>query len=264
LKTVFSIGSESREGDAVLMEIGQDYCSYAFLDKQSKKFHRIGYISFEETEAEEKLPAILDEIKQHGKHLTLCSAFYQAMLIPDDYPDAGPSLLNACYELPARQYFSDTIQECQAVLAYSFPLPVYNLVRQSFSSVDFFHAYTPALKVYNGFVAADQVDIHFTPRFFRLLVKKGQAVQLVQTYAYKTPLDVIYYLLKICYEFGLNQSEVFVIVSGLIDRDSAMYNELYNYFLNLHFAMAPSFSLPDEGHPPHYFTSLYNLAACVS
>jgi hypothetical protein len=89
-------------------------------------------------------------------------------------------------------------------------------------------------------------------------------VQLAQVYAYKTPLDVVYFLLKICYEFALDQSEVFLILSGLIDQDSAMYAELYNYFLNLHFAQAPLFSLPENDYPHHYFTSLYNLAACVS
>jgi hypothetical protein len=77
-------------------------------------------------------------------------------------------------------------------------------------------------------------------------------------------LDVVYYLLKICYELNLDQSETYVVVSGLIDKDSALYNELHNYFLNLHFAQAPSYSLPQNEHPHYYFTSLYNLAACVS
>jgi hypothetical protein len=120
------------------------------------------------------------------------------------------------------------------------------------------------LKIYNGFVAPDQIDIHFNTEYFIVLVKKNKQAQLVQTYSYKTPLDVVYYLLKICYEFQIKQPEVFVIVSGLIDKDSNMYTELHNYFLNLHFAQAPSYSIPENDHPHHYFTSLYNLAACVS
>jgi len=96
------------------------------------------------------------------------------------------------------------------------------------------------------------------------MVKKNKQLQLAQAYSYKTPLDVVYYLLKICYEFGLDQSEVFVILSGLIDQDSAMYSELHSYFLNLYFAQPPPYSVPENEYPHHYFTSLYNLAACVS
>ena len=99
---------------------------------------------------------------------------------------------------------------------------------------------------------------------FRVLVKKDHQVHLAQTYSYKSPLDVVYFLLKICYEFKLDQSSVFVILSGLIEKDSAMYRELHSYFVNLHFAEATSYELPQNELPHHYFTSLYNLAACAS
>jgi hypothetical protein len=54
--------------------------------------------------------------------------------------------------------------------------------------------------------AEDQIAIHFTTQQFRVLVKQGAQLQLAQTYAYKTPLDVVYYLLKICSELGLDQA----------------------------------------------------------
>ena len=126
------------------------------------------------------------------------------------------------------------------------------------------HAHTPSIKVFNGFISVDQIDIHFSTQYFRVLVKKEKQIQLAQTYLYKNPLDVVYYLLKICYEFALDQTVVAIIVSGLIDKDSAMYTELHNYFLNIDFAQAPSYSIPENDYPLHYFTSLYNLAACVS
>jgi hypothetical protein len=113
-------------------------------------------------------------------------------------------------------------------------------------------------------MAADQIDLHFTTQDFRVLVKKDQHVLLAQTYQYKTPLDVVYYLLKISYEFDLDQSSTFLIVSGLIEKDSALYQELHNYFVQLHFAQATTYELPENSHPHYYFTSLYNLASCVS
>jgi len=251
--------------DILLLEIGEDFCCYALVNGQERNFRQIKYFTYDEMQASEKLPAILDNLKNEDcEKVVVCSAFLQSMLVPNKYTPHHQSLLNAVYDLPSQKFFSDNIPEWQLVTAYSIPQSIFHLITERFSSVQFLHAYTPTLKIYNGFVASHQIDIHFATQHFRVLVKKDKHVQLAQTYSYKTPLDVAYYLLKICYEFKLNQSEVFVIVSGLIDQDSAMCNELHNYFLNLHFAQAPAYSLPENEFPHHYFTSLYNLAACVS
>jgi hypothetical protein len=74
---------------------------------------------------------------------------------------------------------------------------------------------------------------------------------------------VAYYLLKICYAFELSQQEVYLILSGLVEKSSNLFAELQQYFAHIHFAQRPEISLPQTSHPHHYFTSLYNLAACV-
>jgi hypothetical protein len=265
LNTVFKIGDTDAGGDILLLEIGEGYCCYALLQGSERAFRQIQYISFHEPLTEEKLLPILDELKKHDCEKTIvCSAFPQSLLVPVQFHKDDHSLLDAVYDATAQKYFKDAIPEWQMMAAYAIPLSLFNMIADKFSSVQFFHAYTPLLKIYNGFVAADQIDIHFSTQNFRVVVKKDRQLQLAQIYSYQTPLDVVYYLLKICYEFHLDQSGVFVILSGLIEEDSAMYSELHNYFLNLHFAQAPSYSLPGNEYPQHYFTSLYNLAACVS
>lgn len=265
MRTVFTIGTEGTGPDNLLLEIGEDYCCYALLKGEERSFRQIKYIAYQGIEEYENLGTVFDEIKNEGcERVIVCSAFSQALLIPNKYSNAQDTLLHSVYDHPLQKEFADSISEWQVMVSYSMPSPVFRSIGQRFPSAQFFHAYTPALKIYNGFVAPDQIDIHFSTRYFRVVVKKEKHVQLAQTYEYKTPLDVVYCLLKICYEFQVQQSAVFLIVSGLIDKDSAMYTELHNYFLNLHFAQAPEFSVPENEHPHHYFTSLYNLAACVS
>jgi len=249
----------------LLLEIGQDFCFYAYLDSQAKKFGLIRYLSFAELESEGKLDQIVQELKKDQfQKVIVCSAFAQALLVPQQHFKADDLLTALVYDSVAHKQLSDKVPEWQLVTSYSIPASIFDAVSSAFESVQFFHAYTPALKIYNGFVSGNQLDIHFTTSYFRVLVKKNNQVLLAQTYSYKTPLDVVYYLLKICYEFKFEQSELLLVISGLIDQESAMYHELHNYFLNLHFAKAPSYSLPDTEHPHYYFTSLYNLAACVS
>lgn len=263
MKTVFTIGEAQGDRDRLLFELGRDYCNYAFV--KDRNIQLIRYLSFEEWEADQSLAAILKELQEQDfQSVFVCSALATALLVPQTHFNGKYNLLDIIYDLPKQFHLNDPVPEWQIVNMYSIPVSFRQLVLAHFPDARFYHAYTPALKIYNGFVAPDQIDIHFSTGQFRVLVKKENNIQLAQIYSYKTPLDVIYYLLRICYEFDLVQSDVFLIVSGLIDKDSALFKELHNYFLNLHFAQAPDYILPETEHPHYYFTSLYNLAACVS
>lgn len=241
------------------MEIGQDYCCYAFFNRRAQAFNLIRYISF--SEPEESLEPLWKDWKP--QQVIVCSAGTQALLIPQKFQQE-PSLASAVYQLERYHELSDRIPEWQMVNSYAIPDDVYRQVIDRFPDAQFFHVYTTSLKTHSGFDAPDQLSLQFTTTHFRVLVKKGGKVQLAQTYEYKVPLDVVYFLLKICYEFGLDQSGVFLIVSGLIDQNSPLYEELHQYFLNLHLAPRPAYQLPVSEYPAYYFTSLYNLAACVS
>jgi hypothetical protein len=267
LKTVFHIQAdrESNEAETLLMEIGTGHCSYAFLNKMQHSITALKYFSIDEFETEVDLQSVLNEIKDKNfANVLICSAYPSALLTPFKYAATNGKLLHVIYDQPEQKHLNDTVNEWQLVNAYSMPITIFELLRKSFPFAQFIHAYTPALKVYNGHAAEDQISIHFTMQHFRVLVKKGGQVHLAQTYSYKTPLDVVYYLLKICSELQLNQSEVHLILSGLVEEASALYKELHNYFLHIHFAQAPTVSVPQNEYPQHFFTSTYNLAACVS
>ena len=265
LKTVFNIGDANSVCDHLLLEIGDNYCCYALLKGEERTFKQIKYISFDEFEAEEALLQVLNElIKENCGQAIISPAFPQSFLSPKHGHQNDYILMDVIYDLPSQKFLKDEIPEWQMNIAYAIPVSIFNLIKEKFRLAEFRHAYFSSIKGFNGFTASDQIDIHFTTQNFRVVVKKNKHVQLAQIYSYKTPLDVVYYLLKICYEFQLEQSDVVVILSGLVEEDSAMYSELHNYFSNLHFAQAPAFSLPENEYPQHYFTSLYNLAACVS
>lgn len=265
LKTVFTIGNEITGCDTLLFEIGAEYCCYAFLKGPEKTFQKISYVTYNEIDADKELAEILEEVKNAAcEKVVVCSAFPQAFLTPKQGYQNDFILLNVIYDSPFLKYLKDDISEWQMNITYAMPSPIFHLIKEKFRFAEFIHVQTPVLKIFNGVEAADQITIHFSTQNFRVLVKKNKQIQLAQTYAYKTPLDVTYYLLKICYEFQMEQSQVHLVISGLIDQDSALYNELHNYFLNLHFAQPPLYALPENDYPHHYFSSLYNLAACVS
>src|SRR5688572_12434963 len=218
LKTVFALGDNNQRTGVLLIELGQDHCCYAFLDKENKSISFLKYIGFEDHESEEKLAGILNELDQPVYQVVISSSYPQALLVPANHTSDAVSLLEPVYDLPLQKQLNDSIHERQMTAVYSLPVKIYEQLLTKFPSARIFHTYTTALKIFNGFIAENQVDVHISTQQFRVLVKKGNQIQLAQTYTYRSPLDVVYFLLKICYELGLDQSSVFVVLSGLWNR----------------------------------------------
>lgn len=266
MQTLFHLrsGAAIDDNHTLLAEAGPDYCACAYYHKAAKSLDEIRYFSFAETEAEESVANVLADAKGLTGKALVCSAFTQALLVPTKFFTGDYAVLDAIYDGTAQTHWNDAIPEWQMTNVYSMPAAIHQSFQAAFANLQFFHAYTPAVKIYNGYVADNQIAVDFTRSRFRVLFKKDSTIQLAQTYAYKTPLDVVYFLLKICYEFGLMQGDVHLILSGLIEKESALFADLQQYFSNVHFAHPPEMALPEGEHPQHFFTSLYNLAQCAS
>jgi len=266
LNTLFNVRSEEEASPSTFLalEVGTNHCAYALLDEERRSVQQLTYISFEEYDLEKTLQQVTASgFPSSLKAAVVSSAFPDALLIPQGLSTEPASLLRHIYDQPAQHYVTDAIPEWQMNNQYALPLHVHQALHQ-LPSVTYCHAYTAALKVYNGFPAHSQVCLHLDTQHVRVLVRREGTVQLAQIYYYKTPLDVVYYLLKLFSAFSLDQKETIIVLSGLIEEDSAMYRELYSYFENLDFARPPALPLPHNDYPVHYFASLYNLVACVS
>lgn len=267
MKTVFDIGFDEAATDnqVLLLEVGEEFCSYAFFQKGKSAITKLKFLACSRQQLEATVTQVLADLKEFNfSKIFVSSAFPQALLIPNKFASGKKDLLDLVYDEPSQAYFFDAITEWQIVNAYALPSAICHLIDEAFQQVQYYHAYTPAIKTYNGYSNENQVSIHFMPQQFRVLLKKENQIQLAQTYEYTTPLDVVYYLLKICTEFSLSQQETHWVLSGLIEKDSNLYAELKQYFLNLHFSHQPEIGLPESNLPQHYFNAVFNLAACAS
>jgi hypothetical protein len=246
----------------LLAELGQQYCTVAQIPEGSQNVSGLRMVGWDGPSIPaEELVEVLSFPGSRFDRVVICSAFPQSTLVPHKYFHSVAAA-DPLFSADGKQLY-DTVPEWQLMNIYYLPLAVYEGVSHLYPQAEYFHAYTPPLKIYNGFVAEDQVSVHVGPGEIRVVVRKGGRLELVQTYAYATSLDVVYFLLKICYEFQLPQGDVLLILSGLVAEDSALYRDLRQYFGNLHFSKPVSVGLDDTAHPQHYFASLYNLAACV-
>lgn len=269
MKTLFEINhSEPRSGnDTLLCEWGERYCCYTVYNQETRSLAGLHYFTFEQPASSEEVNEVIRQLKSGGlrySRVVFCSGYPQAMLVPRQFFTDVPSPVAVLNGEKRMTYFHDPIGEWQVINNYAFPKAIYQRVEEAFGPIEMSHVYTTSLKAYNGHNAPAQVAVDFTPKTFRVVVKREGQILLAQMYGYNTPLDVVYYLLKIFQEQQLPKEETQLVLSGLIEEASALYREMYSYFLNIHFAQPTGVPPVRTEHPAHFFASIYNLALCVS
>lgn len=254
----------------LIIRIGDRHCSFAITDKQGTELYSLAYYTAGEIDKD-----VLSEIFSNHAELDI---LFDDVLVSYDHPksvlipieyydiDIGGTLLNAMYGTNGQSTFvnSEAVDKWQLYNVYAVPKDVHERIKRKFPAAKHIHYYTLESKMMSvGFTNYLLIDIHMEE--FSVIAVKENKLLIAQTYPYSTPSDILYYLLKICEQFSLLQEEVQLIVSGLIEKESQLFKELYQYFLHVEFR-EPDWKVPVTGGnecPAHFFTSLNDLARCV-
>ena len=102
-------------------------------------------------------------------------------------------------------------------------------------------------------------------QFTAMLFKEGK-LQCIQSYNFKAPEDITFFMLQLCESFEIPADDIEVQLNGMIDQKSNLYEELYHYFLKIKFGTLPgNFTYPEDfnQYPSQYFSHLFEMIACV-
>jgi hypothetical protein len=254
----------------LLMEIGETECSFAIMHHASRIIYEFAYYKSEAGD-DELLPKIFD------KYELLRSAFYRSaiawympecILIPNKFYDHQESktLLDEMFGRGGNVSITESLSEWQINAAYHVPSADHESINRHYTTGNFWHHYSVLLKNKHN-SNGSFLTVDFKSESFSVVAVRDNFLLLAQIFPYSTADDVLYYLLKVCKQFSLSQNEVNLVLSGLVDKQSAVFKELHQYFVNIKFASLENRVQLGEvfaEYPQHYFTSLSRLAACVS
>jgi len=269
LKQLFHIERRDAENvqQVLSVRLGEKHGSFAITDKTGNELYELAYCSTEGW----------DENSLNGfftSYPSLRNSFYQAVvaydtsqsiLTPSSFykPGEAQVLLKIMYGIPAVSHIiSELISEWQLYNTYAVPGEVHKWVDQKFPAARSWHQYSSAIKKINAAGNEGSLAVDFRQNDFSVIVARQSRILLAQTFEYTTHEDVLYNLLKTCHQFSLSQKEVNLQLSGLVDKQSSLYKEIYQYFINVEFREAGWNTGTD--HPAHFFTSLNDLAQCAS
>lgn len=250
MKTLFHIGNIN-EGDILLGEMAADHVCLATITPDNA----IRSVRYFDTGSLEPLQKSLEE--RSFKKVIIGAAYPEAITTPNRYFDQSKSdnFLLEIYPAEHKLFRNSVVNEWQVTISYALPIEIQTLVPGAVIE----HVYYCDLK--RTFGVDQEIKLCFGPKYFRAVVKKGNTLQLCQMYPYQTPLDVTYYLLNIGYQLGMDQQQTQLTLSGLIDQDSNLYKEIYQYFTRVSFDQVDG--LIESEYPAHYFTSIHQLAKCA-
>lgn len=273
MKQVFSLisGSKKPSDEQVLsIRTGERHFGFSISSATGDELYQLCWYTGEEMSQKilEDIYKNHAELNQAFSKILICYDYPQSVLVPQTHfkqEDAQLMLYSMHGGNGNDNIVTEEVPKWQLKNVYGVPAEVYDWTHAHFQSGTPAHAYTVGLNQVEVTDFEGSLVVDFRTDDFSLIVTRANKLLMAQTFPYSTPADVIYYLLDICRQFSFTQETVRVTISGLVDQQSVLYRELYNYFLHLRFR-EPLWTIPqnEENYPAHFFTSLNDLARCGS
>ena len=274
MKQLFQIAGGEKSGTTqpvLSIRVGEKHCCFSITDFITKELKSLAYYSTDIVNDNflTDFFSVHPELNESFYQVLVCYDYsYSSLVSFDDYKHGeGGLLLNALFGLNSTAtVIAESIAGWQVYNVYAVPEDVHEWINKKFIVLKYFNQYTVNIKNIKPAKEEVMMLIDFRKDDFTVLAAGNNKILLTQTFLYLTPDDVLYYLLKICQQFGLSQQEVHISLSGLVDQQSALYRELYQYFLNVEFRNA-EWIIPasvNNESPLHFFTSLNDLSRCAS
>jgi hypothetical protein len=271
-----SIASEDLQNNLLLMEVSDQIFCYVLYSRESRRF--LGFRQYNLDFIPGKTPLeALSEILSGDQHLQLNFAeaylvyhYTDSNLLPEKYftIDLNKPVTEIVYGNARKGLLlNDKVQGWDLYNIYRIPREVHSLLQQKFSAGKYWHYNTLLLSgIEKESLEGDTIKVVIAADKFAVVAFKGQQLQLAQSYHYQTPEDVSFQLLALALQFGIDQETVNLKVSGLMDEQSILYQELLKYFNQLEWEQLPvetSAEAGFENFPAHYFSPLLKMVLCV-
>jgi len=258
----------------LVLAVNHRFFQYIVLEEKNKvvalKFY---LLSPEAGKSRDALEEILASDELLNKGISVTAVVYimpESQLIPPDHYDPALSneLLSLVHgDLHKGQLLEDKMEGDALHNVYRVPGAVYTLLQEKLSPARASHFYSLWLEqVRSGQYSGNSVCAWFYPGELLVMLIKEGALQLVQQIAYETAEDVSYHLLNIYRQFDLLPAEQPLRIGGMIETDSAMYEELLKYFMSVEIEEQPAdleLAAGFSDFPGHFFAPLLKIAPCV-
>lgn len=274
MKKIFEIIPSSINADncVLICEMSNEGFSFTIKDETDHLFSALGVYHFDKTTPPVGFPIALQILFHQNKLLsekfkkvTIVYSFSQSVLIPfsiynSQHNNEALNLIHGDVQNNSI-VLTDVIAECSMYNSYRIPSSIYNIITQQFPDASHMHQYSALLQ--QPISERNKLSIIFyVHKIVVALIKDGK-YQLINCYNYSKAEDVTYVLLNICKQFEVENIDL--QITGLLEKNSALYKEIYKYFQTIDLNPLPenkNYTEEITQHPAHYFSHIFALDLC--
>lgn len=163
----------------------------------------------------------------------------------------------------------DKLNNLDAIILYTIPVqltkslielfPGHNLLSHSgvlIESILILHKNLPDQK---------RAFVNVRNSYLDIIVSEGRKLIYSNTFSYKTKEDFVYFLIFVFEQLMLNPEEIDLVISGLIDKNSELFEIIYKYVRNISFQGLTDlfkYSYIFNDIPSHNYFNLLNIGLC--
>lgn len=274
MKALFEIlpGSVDAANCILVCEISNEIFSYAIKNEEQNRYVALAVFQFEKGTDSNDYGNVLQDVIQtqpllsgNFKKVYIVYSFAESVLIPFALYSSleNENVINLVHGdiQNNTSVLTDLVTESGVYNAYRVGAPILNVFKSIFPDAVNMHQYSVLLKQPRP--KEDKLSIIFYPQRIVVKLNKKGRTELVNSFCYNTAEDVSYILLNTCKQFGVEN--IAVEICGLIEKDSALYKEIYKYFETIDFALLPAACNYAEEiiqQPSHYFSHIFAIDSC--
>lgn len=259
--------------DTLFIELGQNHISSFIQSAQDASISWFEMKQFKEPISTELVEGYIARLPFEAASFEKCHVIHHcidAVLLPSEHhvEHLDQTILETVSgDLFERVIKSEDVFQWEITNVYGVNTELFTSLEQSLPNASHLHTNSVFLKsIFRQLSDMHEqwVKVYFYPSSFTVLVIKDEKLQLLQSYYYETPEDVMYQLLNITEQLILDVTTLYLQVSGLIDEDSVLYTEMKKNFLEISLEASPvELKQSETATPPHYFTPILLSSLCV-
>jgi Protein of unknown function (DUF3822) len=257
---------------SLLVQAGDGFIGFAAFDVKQKQVHAWVVYEMEQTNSatvcNEKINSITQAqpwVLKNYERAILVQHTSKNVLVPSSFHQEQnkESLFELMYGKQHDDlYVKDMVLQQGLVNHYAVNGALAVVLNQHFTKGQWWHVQSLLLTKDPSQQSKVTATIWFNE--LHLTVEHNGKWLLLQSYNYHTPEDVLYYILNAIEQFGLTLADTTVLLQGMVDQKSALYDVLYGYIEKLELNTTIQFKFPATDYPVYLTASLDQLLACVS
>lgn len=251
--------------------IGKKYLSYAYSNPSGKEIYMIKHFdlinnSIGKSDFDEIL---FDLFIKKASTVKIALDSQKIMLAPTSLvnKDTKQVLYTMLFDTYEEESIESHSLDSEVTAIYSLKKQTIEFLSSRMSHNHLLDSCTPLLRAYKDSLIGDysaQFFLAIKEEHFYLTIYIDKKLQLHQSYAFLTEMDVLYTVLNNMQKLGVDAEKTLVQLHGEVNQTETIFNELKKYLPVLRYmTRLKGLQYPEEmlNYPTHYF---YNLMALVS